>query len=151
MVKRVPKVGLSLSHRILNNPWFWLTLAILGLVSVVGTSLYRLNTDVSAKQEDNYAYSVIASSAIFYFFIYAILIFHFKYVFGKQHLLTNFLHVTLLLLLSPISLSLAIIGLNHSNLEYKKERSKCLWIMNIASGVVYSFYGYMLFLMAMGW
>ena len=156
MAKRAPKVGLSLSHRILNNPWFWLTITILGLVSVVGISLHRLNTDISAKQEDNYAYSVIASSSIFNLFVYMGSIYQILYLFRNyynyplQLFVRHFLYLFLLLLLSPVSISLAIIGLNHSNLEYKKERSKSLWMMNIASGIVYSIFGYMLFAMAMG-
>jgi len=126
--------------------WAMLSLLILGFVSIVGISLYRLNTDTSAKQEDDYAYAVIASSAIFNIIVYSLFIINiFYYSSYIMHNISAIIFILFILLLNPISLSLAIIGLNHSNLAYKEERSKTLWIMNIGSQVLFSFTQLILF------
>ena len=135
--------------KIMNTSQFMLITTILGFLSVIGISIYRLATNVSEKQEDIYASSTLISSILFNFLVYVGLVislrdllyiksqFNFKFIIGN----------ILLLLFSPLIISLAIIWLNHSNLAYKKERSNVLWILNITSGVFYSLMSYLLYAM----
>ena len=147
MVKRI--VEKNIFFHIMNNSYVMLISTILGFLSVIGISVYRLSTDTSAKQEDIYASSVIVTSILFHLGVYFILVgfIHTIWLHWKMGgLFLNSIAI-LSIVLSPVIISLAIIGLNHSNLAYKEERSKVLWTMNIASGLVHTLVSYWIYLL----